>query len=67
MYEGERKILFFKVSVIYAHFTSEENQSSVLRNALMNLLVMDGKVKGRAGNEEEETTRTKWFCIIIKK
>lgn len=47
MYEGERKILFFKVSAIYAHFTLEENQSSVLRNALMNLLVMDGKVKGR--------------------
>lgn len=30
-------------------------------------MVMKGKVKGRAGNGEGETKRTKWFCIIIKK
>lgn len=33
----------------------------------MKLLVMKGTVKGRAGNGEGETKRTKWFCIIIKK
>lgn len=54
----KEKYYFFKVSAIYAHFTSEENQSSVLRNTLKNLLVLKGKAKGRAGQ---------WFCIIIKK
>lgn len=73
MYEGKRKILLLKVPVISAHFTSEENQSLVLRNILTNFLVMRGKFKGRAGNGEGETKRTngsaqsftKWVLLVF--